>query len=521
MFLLTGSGSAGLARGRGRSTIATAAAQVVSRSVSGRARRRLARTLRISIVLAVVCIAVHLVVALARREKLLDQGAARDVGGLAQQVLDVRVQVVQAALGDGVGDVADGAGHVGEGAFLRARVAGLGGELGEERNLEVVKVFVVARQLPVAAILEHCLDDEPVLFLGEAVAGDAGLDRGVEVGRRVAHMAGRRLRGGLGARVATGLGLLLLEAEAVHTLLHLCLAGLELAEGDAAVLVLGGHLLPLLDAGDASLLEGVAGVDNGAVGGHVSNFDKRDGDQAGAAEPADGLGNEPLGVRLGNNDDGLTSLGVEFIGAFSDEIVHDDAVDHGATLAARLRESLDGRHGARGRRGFAVSRVVVRGLGGGGWSDAGALGLGAVSLGSAQGLEEGDGHQAAGVGQGWVACFVPVGVVLAADNVKEVASGEAQLLRGASCVVVERSNDLAGYKLAGAPRSVFEINRRHRARRSCRAGGEEVGQTFFGGTMATADFGVTEAVWALSFSPLIDRRRAYTREQTRLESVFV
>ncbi len=72
------------------------------------------------------------------------------------------------------------------------------------------------------------------------------------------------------------------------------------------------------------------------------------------------------------------------------------------------------------------------------------LGLAAVALVAPEGLEEADRDQAAGVRQRGVACLVPVLVVLATDDVKEVAAREAQLLGILRGIVVEGTNNLSG-----------------------------------------------------------------------------
>lgn len=70
------------------------------------------------------------------------------------------------------------------------------------------------------------------------------------------------------------------------------------------------------------------------------------------------------------------------------------------------------------------------------------VGLRTISLGSAQGLEEGDWHETSSVRKSWVACFVPVVIVFSADNVEKVAPRKAEFLAGSSLVIVKRSNDL-------------------------------------------------------------------------------
>jgi hypothetical protein len=68
----------------------------------------------------------------------------------------------------------------------------------------------------------------------------------------------------------------------------------------------------------------------------------------------------------------------------------------------------------------AVSRIVIGKLRGGRCSN--AVRMSAVSFCWAKGLKEGDWNQATCVGQGRVASLIPLGVILAADDVEEVAS---------------------------------------------------------------------------------------------------
>lgn len=56
------------------------------------------------------------------------------------------------------------------------------------------------------------------------------------------------------------------------------------------------------------------------------------------------------------------------------------------------------------------------------------LRLATVPLRAPEGLEEGDRDQAAGVGKRRIAGFIPIRVVLAADDVEKVSTGETQLL---------------------------------------------------------------------------------------------
>ena len=66
------------------------------------------------------------------------------------------------------------------------------------------------------------------------------------------------------------------------------------------------------------------------------------------------------------------------------------------------------------------------------------------AFGFADNLEKGDGDEAPGVGDEGIAGFVPVGVVLPADDVKEVALTEGKFVGvvGGRLVVVEGFDDL-------------------------------------------------------------------------------
>jgi len=107
--------------------------------------------------------------------------------------------------------------------------------------------------------------------------------------------------------------LLLLQAHARHVLfkprllllLRLLLLVLrasrpvKLAERDAAVLILRCHPLPLLDGRDVGLSEGLEGIRDRrrrirAVRVIVKDVDEAYGDQARAAQSADGLGDDPF-----------------------------------------------------------------------------------------------------------------------------------------------------------------------------------------------------------------------------------
>jgi hypothetical protein len=174
-------------------------------------------------------------------------------------------------------------------------------------------------------------------------------------------------------------------------------------------------------------------------------------DQARPPQARDGLCDEPLGIGLGDDDDGLALLGLELVRALGLEVVDDDAVDHGALLA-RAREAQLVRHdvlrraGAReGGEALLVARVVrllLRGRRARG-------GAGAVADRLAHALKVRDGDQAARAVQR-VARLVPVRVVFAADDVQKVALREAKIavvrvgVGGGGFVVVERLDDLRG-----------------------------------------------------------------------------
>src|SRR6478609_7445141 len=106
--------------------------------------------------------------------------------------------------------------------------------------------------------------------------------------------------------------LLLLNAHSFHALLDtlprlLRTASLKLAQCDAAVLVFRGHLLPFFHLWNTSTLYGVTRVCNCLIACHITNLDKGNGDESWATQSTDGLGHEPLGVRLCDDDNSLAS----------------------------------------------------------------------------------------------------------------------------------------------------------------------------------------------------------------------
>jgi hypothetical protein len=73
--------------------------------------------------------------------------------------------------------------------------------------------------------------------------------------------------------------LLLLNAHAFHPLLNALsrLSGttsFKLAQGNAAILVFGGHLLPFLHLRNTGTLDGISWVLNCLVACHISDFDE-------------------------------------------------------------------------------------------------------------------------------------------------------------------------------------------------------------------------------------------------------
>lgn len=93
----------------------------------------------------------------------------------------------------------------------------------------------------------------------------------------------------------------------------------------------------------------------------------------------------------------------------------------------------------QGRTSLVVEEVVMVAVAGGV-----AVATAAVSAGFANNLEEGDGYQPPGTRDKRVAGFVPILVVLPADDVKEVSLAERQFLRvlRIGVVVVEGFDDL-------------------------------------------------------------------------------
>jgi hypothetical protein len=317
----------------------------------------------------------------------------------------------------------------------------------------------------------------------------------------------------------------LLQTHALHALFDALLAGraggaVKLAQRDAAVLVLGRHLLPFLNPGHSCSFHSILGVVYCRVRRHVPNLDKRHGNETRSTKPTDRLGDKPLGVGLSNHNDSLASLRLQLISPLSLEIVHDNTVDHGAILqssgfGAALACGGGWRHGRGIRLGIAgiVIWVLGRGESCGGKSRRGeSVGLTAVPLGTSQSLKECDGHQAPSVGQSRIAGLVPVRVVLTTDYMEEVATRKPELLRRLRFVVIECADNLV------------RLSAQRKEGRSCHGTTSKgVGRrlhTFFGGTMATADFGAIETCGPLSFSPLIDLLRACSKRKTLATASF-
>ncbi|EFE38731.1 hypothetical protein TRV_06605 [Trichophyton verrucosum HKI 0517] len=129
-------------------------------------------------------------------------------------------------------------------------------------------------------------------------------------------------------------------------------------------------------------------------------------------------------------------------------------------------------------------------------------GVSAVPLVLADDLEEGDGDEAAGVGEERVAGLVPVLVVLSADDVEEVSLAEGELLSvlGRRLVVVQR---------------FYHLSRGQDEQEKKKKRGY---LTFLGGKMARADLGVIETCWwccDFSLSPLSERRMALSEAVSR------
>jgi hypothetical protein len=78
-----------------------------------------------------------------------------------------------AAVRDGIGNVSDRTGHEWQSSWF-APIACLLLKLGQQSNLEIIKVVVVSRQLPAATVFHLDFNDVPVLIIVEAVPRDRG-----------------------------------------------------------------------------------------------------------------------------------------------------------------------------------------------------------------------------------------------------------------------------------------------------------------------------------------------------------
>lgn len=78
-----------------------------------------------------------------RGEQLTDQHAAGNGRGHGQELLDVLVQVLSTAVGDGIGNMGDRSGHEWQNSGF-ATATSLLLELSQQGDLEVVKVMVIS-----------------------------------------------------------------------------------------------------------------------------------------------------------------------------------------------------------------------------------------------------------------------------------------------------------------------------------------------------------------------------------------
>lgn len=153
------------------------------------------------------------------------------------------------------------------------------------------------------------------------------------------------------------LGLVAPEGHMAHTRIdgHLTpptgASSLNLAQGNAAILILRSHLFPLLHLGNPRAPHRTKRVGHGLSALHVAQFEKGNWNQPRASETTDRFGDKPFRVRLGDDDNGLTGLGAQFVGSFGLKIILHDAIDHGA-LAFKSGHSEDAVFvgGRRGRK---------------------------------------------------------------------------------------------------------------------------------------------------------------------------
>lgn len=259
---------------------------------------------------------------------------------------------------------------------------------------------------------------------------------------------------------------------------------INLAEGNATVLIIGRHLLPLLNLRHTSAIDGFQRIGNSLTRLHIPQLEEGDGDETGTPETTDGFGDKPFRIGLSDDDDGLAGFGIEFIRSLRLEIVLDDAVDHGAAvtsahfahcgetrescgrgkgLGRRVRMRMRMRMGLRGRMrrrrleqaigetgvvGFFVVVVVAVVEVDERRAATAAARMETVSLVFADNLEKGHRHQPPSSRDQRIAGFVPVQGVLAADDVKKVALAEGEFLGvlGVGLVVTDGLDDLRGRK---------------------------------------------------------------------------
>ena len=215
--------------------------------------------------------------------------------------------------------------------------------------------------------------------------------------------------------------------------------GINLAQTNAAVLVLGRHLLPLLDTRNSGTTHRLERVGDRQAALHILELDKRHGDETRATQATDRLSDKPLGIGLGDDDDGFADLGIEFIGTLCLEVVLHDPVYHSP------RGLPQGRHPA--------PSCTVLGSIGGGVGEARVVGRSVVAivrgatvtaLVFANGLEKRDGDETTAAGDTGIAGLVPLPVVFSVYYVEEITLGKGQFLWviGLGFVVVEGFDDL-------------------------------------------------------------------------------
>ena len=104
--------------------------------------RRLVRSTRVPHLLAKYA-GVDLKIPRSRGEQLTDHIAAGNVRGHGQELLDVLIQVLSTAVGDGIGNMGNRSGHEWQNSGF-AMVTSLFLELSQQGDLEVIKVMVIS-----------------------------------------------------------------------------------------------------------------------------------------------------------------------------------------------------------------------------------------------------------------------------------------------------------------------------------------------------------------------------------------